>query len=67
MRFEGRESFTSAHEVCVPFGGERAIICFGYWFHDHRDYDYDVPGDKSGTRPYPDTDREGECPSGFSD
>ena len=49
MRFEGWESFTGAHEIGVPFGGERAIVSFCRWFHDHHDHDYDGRGDKSGT------------------
>lgn len=48
MRFAGRKSFTSAHEVRVPFGDER-VVCFDCRVHDYDYCDYDYRGDESPT------------------
>ena len=62
-RLEGWKSFTSAHELPVPFCGERAVVHFGYRFYDHHDYGHNHLGNTITTCSGSDSGRKGERPS----
>ena len=64
---EGWESFTSAHEIRVPFCSERVIICFGHRFYVRDDYAYHHPGYTITISLDSYSERNGERPSRFSD